>query len=223
MATLALPAAKERTVLMSLLNPFADLPYLVVEESILYERVQTFASTTSVVTALLCGISGSALLQEVTAEEQDNHSPATIRTSDTLGKLFLHMTPLAHATPLKDIKYAFLCFSFLCNAQGMLLSSLVLTALNSTPSGYVRHFVTRNSMLVSALGWSLVPGTLSLCAASAITAKLMLSYPLDDMVVAGSVGILTATFGVASLLLLQNHRLRSQLIKHLVNKKNTKH
>lgn len=203
---------------MSMLNPFADLPHLVPEESILYERVQSFASSSSLVTALLCGISGSALLQEMVEQEsikEKGKEPAPTKQEMSFFHLMIPLT-----TPLKDIKYALLCFSFLCNAQGMLLSSLVLTALNSTPAGYVRHFVASNSMLVSALGWSLVPGTLSLCAASAITAKLVLSSPLDDVVAAGCAGILTVTFGVAYFLLLQNHRIRSQLMKQLVVTKN---
>ena len=203
---------------MSILNPFADMPHLVRQESIVYERVQNFGSTTALVTALLCGISGSALLQEVISEKETVDSlTSAISCEDTL----CHVALLT--TPLREIRLALLCFSFLCNSQGILLSSLMLTALNTTPVGCVRHFVTQNSILVSALGWSLVPGTLSLCAASAITAKLVLSSPLDDIVTPCCVGILTATFGVASFLLLQNHRIRSQLIKQLVARKNTSH
>jgi hypothetical protein len=224
-----LPIAKERFLLASLLNPFADLPYLVADESVLYGRVQGFASSTALVTAVLCGISGAALLQDLTdyADEEDKEShgetsavtvePKTQKEELTgVTKSTAAWLSSWNGTPLKSIRYWLLSFSFLCNAQGMLLSSLTLAALNSTPSDFVKLFVYRNSALISALGWSMVPGTLSLCAAATINAKLFLEFPLDDFITACSVGVLVTTGGAASLLLIQSHRIRSRLMKQLI-------
>jgi hypothetical protein len=212
-----LPIAKERFFLASVLNPFADLPYLVADESVLYGRVQGFASSTALVTAVLCGISGAALLQDLTdypdEEDKESHGETSavtvepkIQKKELTGVTSSTVAWMSswNGTPLKSIRYWLLSFSFLCNAQGMLLSSLTLAALN------------RNSALVSALGWSMVPGTLSLCAAATINAKLFLEFPLDDFITACSVGVLVTTGGAASLLLIQSHRIRSRLMKQLI-------
>lgn len=145
-----------RPPLLSIVHPWPDLAHVVPVRE-LHDRVSGNASTLSIVFALMCGISGSALLASpLQPQPQDSQAGDNEAACIRLHELLHLLTSASFATTL----------------GGLMCASMTLAAIHSTPVRAARVFVRRHALLIAVYGWLLAPASLSLASAAAVAAEI---------------------------------------------------
>ena len=190
------------------------MPYLDIQKEIpsghLRHIITTFSNHSGLCYAIMCGVSGAALLtpsDKLIQKENNNTKNKWMIISKYASKSIV----------------PFFLLSFYFNLQGLMTSMMIAGHINAIPLKMVKTFVARHPFMIAMSGWCLVPGGGCLAAATLSYVHIMYDNQINNGLTYFAI-ILFSLFGLCSSvqtlrLLRSNVILRQKYRSDIINKK----